>query len=236
MLALTPVRATEPGEHRFDDKVDDVSAAGRDARNALARDLLADIAAIDRAQLSRAAQVDAHLLSRRLEYQIWRSEVLQDWRGDPLISVGLTGDAIYVGLARDFAPLPERLRNVGARLGELPRLLSQVRESLEPARVPRIHAETAVRQNYGVLSLIDELVVPQLGVLPEAEQAQLKGVVARARAAVSQHQIWLEKRLLPEAKGEFRLGAELYDAKLRFALDSSLSRQEIHDRARAEAE
>jgi uncharacterized protein (DUF885 family) len=234
MLALTPVRATELGEHRFDDKVDDVSAAGRDARNALARDLLADIAAIDRAQLSRAAQVDAHLLSRRLEYQIWRSEVLQEWRWDPLISVGLTGDAIYVGLARDFAPLPERLRNVGARLGELPRLLSQVRESLEPARVPRSHAETAVRQNNGVLSLIDELVAPQLGVLPEAEQAQLKGVVARARAAVSQHQIWLEKRLLPEAKGEFRLGAELYDAKLRFALDSSLSRQEIHDRARAE--
>jgi uncharacterized protein (DUF885 family) len=234
MLALTPIRATELGEHRYDDKVDDFSAAGRAARNALARDLLAAIAAIDRAQLSRAHQVDAHLLSRRLEYQIWRSEVLEEWRWDPLISVGLAGDAIYVGLARDFAPLPDRLRNVGARLAELPRLLSQVRESLDAARVPRIHAETAVRQNNGVLSLIDELVVPQLAALPEAEQAQLKGVVAKARAAVSQHQIWLEKRLLPEAKGDFRLGAELYDAKLRFALDSSLSRKEIHDRAQAE--
>ncbi len=234
MLALTPVRATELGEHRFDDKVDDFSDAGRAARNALARDLLAALAAIDRAQLSRAHQVDAHLLSRQLEYQIWRSEVLQDWRWDPLISVGLAGDSIYVGLARDFAPLPDRLRNVGARLAELPRLLSQVRDSLDPARVPRIHAETAVRQNSGVLSLIDELVVPQLGALPEAEQAELEGVVAKARAAVSQHQIWLEKRLLPEAKGDFRLGAQRYDTKLRFALDSSLSRKEIHDRAQAE--
>ena len=41
---------------------------------------------------------------------------------------------------------------------------------------------------------------------------------------MSQHQIWLEKRLLPEAKGDFRLGAELYDRKLAFALFSPLSR------------
>src|SRR5262249_26523467 len=84
------------------------------------------------------------------------------------------------------------------------------------------------------LSLIDELVVPQLGVLPETQQTQLKEAIARARTAVSQHQIWLEKKLLPAANGDFRLGASLYDAKLHFALDSPMSRQEI--RARAESE
>ena len=234
MLALTPVKATELGEHRYDDKLDDVSVSGRAARVALARELLQSLGGIDRALLSRAHQVDAHILTRQLEYQIWRAEELAEWRWDPLLYVGIAGDSIYLPLAREFAPLPDRMRSVGARLAELPRFLSQVRESLEPARVPKIHAETAVKQNSGVLALIDELVVPQLGALPEADQAQLKSVIAKARAAVSQHQIWLEKRLLPEAAGDFRLGAALYDAKLGFALDSPLTRQEIHQRAQAE--
>ncbi len=234
MLARTPVSATQIGEHRFDDKLDDVGAVARNERTALAREMLATLTAIDRVQLTRAHQVDAQLLTRELESEIWRTEELQDWRWDPLIYAGMAGDSVYSLLARDFAPLPERLRNVRARLLELPRFLAQVREALEPARVPRIHAQTAIAQNGGMLSLIDELVVPQLGALPEAEQAQLKTAIDRARKAVSQQQIWLEKRLLPEANGDFRLGAELYDAKLRFALDSPLSREEIHARAERE--
>ncbi|HKZ74127.1 MAG TPA: DUF885 domain-containing protein [Steroidobacteraceae bacterium] len=232
--ALRPVRATEIGDHRFDARLDDIGAAARDARVALAESLLAQLAALDAARLSRAHQVDAALLRHELQYEIWRLRELADWRWNPLLYTDLAGGSVYTLLARDFAPLPERLANAGARLQELPRFLAQVRETLEPARVPKIHAETAVKQNPGVLSLIDELVVPQLGVLPAEEQARLKAVIERARTAISQHQIWLEKRLLPEAKGDFRLGAPLYDVKLRFALASPLSRGEIRGRAEAE--
>ncbi len=234
MVALTPVNATALGDHRFDGALDDVSAAGNGRRVALARELLAQLQGLDSKQLSRANQVDARLLASELEYQIWRVEELAEWRWNPLIYTELAGNSVYLLMARDFAPLPERLRNVGARLTELPRFLAQAREALDPARVPRIHAETAVKQNTGVLSLLDQLVIPQLGALPEAEQAKLRSAIAHARTAVAQHQIWLEKRLLPEAKGDFRLGAALYDAKLRFALDSPLSREEIRTRAQAE--
>ena len=234
MLALTPVRATSLGDHRYDGQLDDVSADGQARRVGLARQLLARLQTVDAAQLSRAHQVDARLLKSELDYEIWSVEQLQEWRWNPLIYTELAGNSVYLLMARDFAPLPQRLHNVGARLAELPRLLQQVRESLDPARVPRIHAETAVKQNPGVLSLIDELVVPQLGTLTEAEQTELKSIIAHARTAVAQHQIWLEKKLLPAASGDFRLGATFYDAKLRFALDSPLTRQEI--RARADSE
>jgi uncharacterized protein (DUF885 family) len=234
MLPLTPVQATSLGDHRYDGQLDDVSADGQARRVGLARELLARLQTLDIPQLSRAHQVDARLLKSELDYEIWSVEQLQEWRWNPLIYTELAGNSVYLLMARDFAPLPQRLHNVGARLAELPRLLLQVRESLDPARVPRIHAETAVKQNPGVLSLIDELVVPQLGTLSEAEQADLKTVIAHARTAVAQHQIWLEKKLLPAASGDFRLGATLYDAKLRFALDSPLTRQEI--RARADSE
>jgi uncharacterized protein (DUF885 family) len=234
VLALTPVAATGLGDHRFDDELDDVSAAGRERRLALERDVLGALRAIDAAQLSRAYQIDARLLASQLEFDIWRIEELQDWAWDPLVYTGLAGNSVYSLLARDFAPLPERLRNVGARLEELPRLLSQVRESLVPARVPKIHAETAAKQNGGVISLIDELVVPNLAPLSADEQTQLRNAIDKARKAISQHQIWLEKRLVPEAKGDFRIGAALYDKKLAFALDSPLSRQQIRNRAELE--
>jgi uncharacterized protein (DUF885 family) len=234
MLALTPVAATQLGDHRYDDRLDDIGPTARGERATLAHGLLGQLTAINAAQLSRAHQVDALLLKNELEYSIWRLEVQQDWRSDPLLYIALAGDGLYLLMARDFAPLPVRLDNAAARLEALPRLFAQMRDTLEPARVPRINAETAIRQNAGLLSLIDETIAPQIGALPAADQARLKSALERARTAISQQQIWLEKRLLPEAHGDFRLGATLYDAKLRFALSSTLSRQEIRTRAEAE--
>src|SRR5690606_5741027 len=52
--------------------------------------------------------------------------------------------------------------------------------------------------------------------------------------AVAEQQEWLDKTLVPNAKGDFRIGAEKYDQKLKFSLNSSLSRAEIGERARAE--
>ncbi len=234
MLPLTPVTATALGEHRYDTMLDDVSADGQARRTGLARQLLAQLQTLEESKLNRARQVDARLLRSELEFEIWNVEELKEWRWNPLLYTDLAGNSVYLLMARDFAPLSKRLHDVGARLAELPRFLAQVRESLDPELVPRIHAETAVKQNMGVLSLIDALVVPQLGTLPEAQQSELKTTIAHARTAVSQHQIWLERKLLPAAKGDFRLGAALYDTKLRFALDSPLSRQEI--RAKADSE
>ena len=234
MMALTPINATSLGDHRFDHELDDVSRAGYDRRAALAHELLGEVQALDQADLSRANQVDAHLLASELQYQVWRIETLAEWRWNPLVYTEITGNCVYLLVARDFAPLPDRLRSVTARLNELPRFLEQARESLAPARVPKIHAETAIKQNTGILTLIDQQVIPQMGVLPEADQAALRTAIAHARTAIAQHQIWLEKKLLPEAKGDFRLGAGLYDAKLRFALDSPLTRAEIRTRAQDE--
>jgi uncharacterized protein (DUF885 family) len=230
----SPVYATALGDHRFDGELDDLSAAGRAQGIAWVRGLLAELEGIDRSQLSRADQVDAAMLQNQLRYAIWSDQTYRDWSWDPLVYTQLTGQALYGLLAREFAPLPERLRSVTSRLEKLPRLLEQARANLVPARVPAIHAETAVKQNPGVLSLVDQLVVPQLGALEPADRARLEQAIAQARSAVQEHQRWLEGTLAPAAKGEFRIGRELYDQKLAFALMSPLSRQEIRTRAEAE--
>ncbi len=232
----SPVYATALGDHRFDGDLDDLSAAGRARSTAFARDLLRQLSAIDSKQLSRANQVDAAMLENQLRYAVWSEEKFRDWSWDPLSYTQLAGQGLYGLLAREYAPLPERLRSVTSRLEKLPLLLEQMRANLVPARVPAIHAETVVKQNPGVLSLVDELVVPNVGVLPEGDRVRLERAIERARAAVQQHQQWLEKELLPNARGEFRIGRELYDEKLALALMSPLSRQEIRARAEAEVE
>ena len=230
----SPVDATQLGDHRHDAELDDMSDAGRARSMAWRKQLLEELGRIDRARLSRANQVDADMLENDLRYAVWTEEKMRDWSWDPQVYNELAGQSLYGLLARDFAPLPERLHSVTSRLEKLPRLLEQTRANLVPARVPPTHAETVVKQNPGVLSLVDELVVPNLGRLPAADRARLERAIARARAAVQVHQHWLEQQLQPNAKGEFRIGAKLFDEKLAFALMSPLSRTEIRRRAESE--
>ncbi|MEO6518218.1 MAG: DUF885 domain-containing protein, partial [Pseudoxanthomonas sp.] len=231
---LSPVTATQIGEHRYDAEVDDLSAAGRQKGIEFGRKMLAELDALDVAGLSRENQVDAAILRNQLQYDLWGSETLQNWAWDPQVYSGLAGGAIYNLMAREFAPLPERIRSATARMEKIPLLLAQARENLDPARVPKIHAETVAKQNSGVLSIVDMFITPNLKELPQADRDRAEKATAGLKAAVAEHQQWLDKTLVPNAKGDFRVGAQVYDQKLQFALLSSLSRADIKQRAEGE--
>jgi uncharacterized protein (DUF885 family) len=62
----------------------------------------------------------------------------------------------------------------------------------------------------------------------------LVAAVRSATAANAEHQRWIEKVLLPQAKGNFRVGPTIFDAELRFVLESPLDRTEIRRKAQAE--
>mgnify|MGYP001812708577 CR=1 FL=1 len=231
---FSPVYATMIGDHSADDELDHVDAAAREEGLALLREYEAALEALDFDELTRANQVDADLLLHEIKSSIWSTEVLQEWAWNPLYYINLSGGSIYSLMARDFAPIEQRLLSATARLEQLPRFLEQARGELEPARVPRIHAETAISQNPGLGSIIDNMIVPRMDALDQERQARLNAAIETARNALADHQTWLEEELLPNAAGEFRIGADLYDRKLAFALNSPLSRSDI--RARAEQE
>ena len=233
-LALNPVAATQQGDHRFDSELDDLSAAGRTKYVDFAKKTLAELDAIDVSKLSRENQIDAAILRNQLQSDIWGMDTLQSWAWDPQMYSGLAGGAIYNLMAREFAPLPERLTSATARMEKLPALFAQMRENIDPARVPKIHAETVARQNAGVISLVEQFIVPNADQLQGDDRKRLDAAIEGLRKAVAEHQLWLDKTLVPNAKGDFRIGQQLYDDKLKFALMSSLSRAEIKQRAEAE--
>ncbi|MDG1893631.1 MAG: DUF885 family protein [Fuerstiella sp.] len=225
------MHATSVGDHRFDGELDQISFTAREQRAKWIRSVITQLEQIDATQLSRSNQVDYALLSHALDAQLWKLTELREWEWNPLIYTGLTGDAIYSLMAREFAPQRDRLNNVALRLEQFPRFLKQVRENLDVERVPPVHARTAAAQNRGVLKTIDNMVRPLTGELSDLERNRLVLAIGVAEQAIAEQQRWLDAELVPNAKGDVRLGIDFYEKKLGFALNSPLSREEIRDLA-----
>jgi len=234
---LSPAEATVLGDHRHDDKLPDISATGRAERVREWQGLLAELGRIQVSQLSRANQVDRALLVNELRYRIWADRGLQEWAWNPMIYNDAAAGSLYGLAARDFAPWDVRLKSATARMEALPAFLKASRAQLVPARVPRVFAETVARQNAGIVEVAEDMLLPHAGELKGEDRARFDRALAGLKKAVGEQQAWLDKVLLPRAKGNFRLGAKLYDQKMQFGLMSDLSRAELKARAlKAKAE
>ena len=228
---LSPVEATVLGEHRYDHLLPDVTAKGRAARAAAWQQLLAALGAIDRAQLSRANQVDAAMLENELQYRLWMQDTVQDWAWNAQLYNDIAAGALYGLAARDFAPWDVRLKSATARMEKLPRFLRESRRKLDPARVPKVFAEVVASQNGGIVEIAEGMLAPQAGVLKPADRARFDKALKGLKQAVAEQQVWLDTVLVPQAKGDFRLGAARYDQKMKFALLSDITRPELKQRA-----
>lgn len=232
---LSPSFATWLGDHRFDGELDDLSEQGRTASKTARDGLRKQLAAIDRTALPPGSKVDAAMLSERLDLEDWRDGA-QSYAWDPLIANDVAGSALYTLVARPFAPVEERLLNAAARMEKLPGLFAQARANLDPARTPKVHAETLARQHPGVMSLINAAILPLADGLKPADRARLAAAAESVRKAADEHQTWINSTLVPNAKGDFRLGQALYDKKLALALSSPMTRDEIKTKAQAALE
>jgi uncharacterized protein (DUF885 family) len=234
VLKNSPATATVTGEHRYDAEFDDIGEAGRAARAGIVKETTDALKTIDHAKLSLDNQVDAAMLAEALEAETFSLDVNKDWSWDPLIYSNTGSGALYGLMARDFAPIEQRLISAASRMEKLPGFLAQVRKTLVAETVPEIHAQTYSGQNGGALSIIDELILPAADRLGPNDRQRLIAAAEKARAAVNEHQTWIDKELTPNARGDYRLGAR-YDAKLRFSINEATPKEDIRKRAEAEA-
>lgn len=225
LLALNPEWATRLGDHSYDGRLNDYSQAGVKKDRKLAAKYLKKLGKIDLSKLSRVNNVDARILRHALEYELFRIDELREHEWNPLYYN--PGGAIDSLISRDFAPLKERLRNAARRLGQIPQVVASAKANLK--NPPRVHTETAILQNKGVIALIKgdlQMFVDEAEMAAELKPAQDKAV-----AALEDYGKWLEEELLPRSNGEFRLGDARYRKKLMFSLQSDLTKEEILTRA-----
>ena len=231
LARLAPTYATTLGDHHYDDQLPDISAAGRAASLRFDSELLASLGKIDRHKLSAESQVDAAMLENALRYDIWQTNTLKSWAWDTTVYNDIAGGSLYGLAARDFAPWPQRLKAATARMEKLPAFLAETRRQIVPARVPEIYAQTLSKQNSGLVDIAADMLAPHKGELAPADAARFDAALAGLRAAVAEHQKWIDTVLVPAAHASGRLGPALYDQKMGFALQSDLSRAEIKARA-----
>ncbi|HPB22314.1 MAG TPA: DUF885 family protein, partial [Novosphingobium sp.] len=228
---LSPVEATALGLHASDARLPDITPAGRHARQREWQRLLARIGQIDPAKLSRNQQVDRAVLANELRYRLWGDLTLQEWAWNPQVYNDAAASSLYTLAARDFAPWDVRLKAATARMEALPAFLAQSRTQLIAARVPKIFAETVSKQNGGIVEIAETMLAPHADSLNAADRARFDAALAGLKQAVAEQQAWLDTVLVPQAKGDFRLGTRLYDQKMKFALVSDITRPELKARA-----
>ena len=228
-LATHPEEATQLGDHRFDKRSGDLSAAGIAADRKLYRKTLDVVQAIPASSLPPDHAVDRRILENDLRARLYDIEVLKTTTWEATDYSATQG--VYVLLARDFAPMKQRLAAANLRLQAIPRQLDAARRNLQ--RPPRVFTETAIAQNKGAISFVQDDLDDFIKQAPEMKSV-LAPARARAIAALRSYGEWLEKDLLPRSDGEFRFGKERFDQRLRFSLDSSLSADEILARAEAD--
>lgn len=230
-MRIGPVSATQIGDHRYDHLIDDMSSTGRARSLAFYKSILSSLSNIDKLKLSRPNQVDYALLENAMLQQVWQIEKAQEWAWNPLIYQSIAGSALYNLMARDFAPITRRIDSAIARMRLIPKIFGQARSELVKSRVPPPHAETYSLQNAGLKSIINDMILPNKSKLSPTKRAQLDAAVRMYFAEIDAHQKWIDNDLVPYAKGDFRVGPEIFDAGLSFTLMSSLSRADIKAKA-----
>src|SRR5438105_2482121 len=226
LLDRDPETATRLGEHRNDARLNDYSAKGVQRDLAAAKGGLTQLAPIDPKSLSAENSVDYRILKNRLESQVYELETLRGWEWNPLQYN--VGGAIHALISREFAPPEKRLRSVIGRLKGIPAVVTAAKANLKAP--PKVHTETAIQQNKGTIKLVKEQLEPLVKQAPKLEK-DFRSAQSTALAALAAYQQWLEKDLLPRSTGDFRIGDEKFRKKLRFALESDLSKEEILRRA-----
>ena len=228
-LRANPEQATDLGDHRFDGQLTDYSSEARAKNLTTQKEFRDKLNAIDGSQLTGANSIDFRILKENIDYQIFRAEELKEAEWNPLVYMQSLANSLYLLVARDFAPAEKRIPNLRQRMEKIPGVIAQAETNLQHS--PRIHTETAIEQTQGAINLVRTELAPLLDQAPQTKK-ELAPLKEKTAAALEDYKKWLQNDLLPRSDGDFRLGAEKYRKKLRFALASDLPMEEIMKRAR----
>lgn len=225
-----PVRSTALGIHDHDGRLRDMRRAAIRRRTADLRRWLKDLNAIPREALSADEALDQQILDHAIRAELLELEEVRGWRRDPMQYNRLIADGIASLIDRDFAPLERRLPRLIERLEGIPAITAAARDNLRD--VPRLWCELAVHSGEGTLKFLRgdvPLALEEQGFasLPASLRRRFRKAQARALERMERFVTWLREELLPRARGDFRLGPELFERKLRLEEHVALSVEEL---------
>jgi len=236
-LALSPTNASQAGYHKHVD-----SKTGKTVQlDALLDDLSLKSMSEQRefyqkwrdrfhretpaAALSPEDAADWQLIEDQIGLNLLEFDKIQNYRHNPTVAVELVGNALFLPLTQDYAPLDVRLGHVLSRIQQIPRLLDQVKQYLSD--VDPVFTKTAIEENDGNVDLIENTVGQQIP--PNSKlKTEFDQVAPPAIAALNQFSEWLKANFSQQPTSRsWRLGKEFYDQKFRLVMETAVTPEQV---------
>ncbi len=223
-FALHPTEATALGDHRFDDRMDDLSPAAlekslahlKQSRTRLHKE-------IEGSKLSADERINFDIFNHELEASIWLREQTQPFANNPRAYNEYISDSVFLILAQSRLPKETNVANAIARMKGIPAVVAAAKANLQ--HPPRAVLETAIKQNKGSIGFYESDIFETVG--ETAQLATLKAEAARVVPVLKEYQHWLETDLMPRATDDWRLGKRKFAKKLEYTLNAGMSADEV---------
>ncbi len=214
---MRPLEATMLGDHRFDHLLDDISKEARASwlkHTYKQLDRLLKEIPVD--ALSSDGKIDFEILRDDLKRNIWLNENTKPFEEDPRTFGNYINDSVYSLLVQSTLPKEKNVANALSRIEQIPRIVNVAKQTI--ANPPKPILDTAILQNRGAINFYEKEIFDLIGSTPKL--AELKKATQSAVVALKEYQTFLEKEVMPNAKGLWRLGREKFSKKLELVLNA----------------
>ena len=225
---MYPGWASSVGYHLYDSALVVPTNAARTEEVNFCKNELNKLQRFSLAELSDANQTDYHLIENQLLYAIWGVRELKAFEWDPT-TYNVCGSFADM-LGNNYESLDKRLHSFNIRMSNVPQYYQVAKTNIKNPTIE--HTQLAIEQNMGGLSVFEKDLPEALkkSTLSEKEKEEISRKSLLCIAAIKDYTTWL-KNLDNKTPRSFRLGAELYNKKFDFEIQSGYTAQEIFEKA-----
>jgi uncharacterized protein (DUF885 family) len=208
-LRMFPERATGLGDHRFDNRIDDVSAHGIAEEIRHATDWKAKLSTFNSEALSPSNRADRDWLIARCDGELLSTQELRTYQRDP--GMYLPTSAVYSLIKRNFAPLERRMQSVTERERAAQKNFDYARANLRPERVAQVTIDINLEQMPATIAFFEKSLPEAFREVPDGRNKSAFQVANRQVVeALKKYGEWLTNDLRPRATGNYAIGVEAY--------------------------
>ncbi|MBN1503935.1 MAG: DUF885 domain-containing protein [Candidatus Eisenbacteria bacterium] len=213
VLKCWPEYATAVGVHAYDHQLASYDGPSIDGKVRAFREFEKRAGELLAEQtLSIPERIDLSLIAGGCEMQVLEIEKMMKPWTDPTMYVETSLFALFLLTSRDVLPMEKRAQALAARLKEFVRVLAQARENLE--NPPRVFTTTALGMLKGATAFVND-VVPHFGREVPRLRAELEAASGACLKAIADFEAFVKDELLPRSSGDFAIGRELFETKMK---------------------
>ncbi len=230
-LSFSPSAATAAGLHehqkqKLDNLLDDFSIPSLDRQKKFYEDFQSRLKALPLDKLSAEEQADWSMLNDQASLALLELNSIQTPAHNPTLYVETLGNALFNLFVLEYAPKPQRIQSIIARLQNVALFLDQATSNLVSA--PPIWSQVAIEENQGNIDLVDKTI--RAGVPDELKDAYARAA-RPALEAMNKFQTFLRTNLSARDNYGWQLGQDRYTRKFRYFLESGIEADTMLDQA-----